>query len=264
LHFTLEKICSILEFVAVLFIIVLVWLGNRRHWHDRWIAYRLLAELVRQLCFVAPLGGARPFPRPVSSSVRRGNPVNSWMYWHLRSIDRDAGLPEAIVTGEYLRICLRHVTATVDGQINFHLAAAKSSRRLHHRLHILGFILFILTAALTLIHVLAIYRAPIIPEWLHGLDAFGFTFLCACLPAIGAAMAAISHQGEFARTARRSTAMVEQLTQIRAQLEPLLQSGANIRSADVAADALRAAQIMVDEVLDWRVVFLDRPLIASS
>ena len=77
-------------------------------------------------------------------------------------------------------------------------------------------------------------------------------------------MAGINHQGEFARTARRSSAMVEQLTQIREQLEPMLQPTTHVRSADVTADALRAAQIMVNEVLDWRVVFLDRPLIVSS
>ena len=58
--------------------------------------------------------------------------------------------------------------------------------------------------------------------------------------------------------------MVEQLTQVRAQLDLLLQPGTNVRSTDAAADVLRAAQIMVDEVLDWRVVFLDRPLIASA
>jgi len=132
---------------------------------------------------------------------------------------------------------------------------------MHHRLHNCGVVLFVTTAVFTFIHLCATYQLPLVPEWL---GTFGFAFLCACLPAVGAATAGINHQGEFARTARRSRAMVEQLTQVRAQLDLLLQPGTNVRSTDAAADVLRAAQIMVDEVLDWRVVFLDRPLIASA
>jgi len=46
-----------LEFVAIVAILALVLLGRHQHWHERWIDYRLTAELVRHLCLVAPLGG---------------------------------------------------------------------------------------------------------------------------------------------------------------------------------------------------------------
>jgi hypothetical protein len=255
-----ERVCSFLELLVVLYIIRLVWRGNRLHWHDRWMAYRLLAELIRQLRFVAPLGGARPFPRPVSSLAHRGNPANSWMYWHLRSIDREAGLPEAKVTDEYLRICLQHVAATLDEQIAFHQTTAETCGSIDRRLHKSGFWLFVLTSVLIAIH----FLAQLFPPLSNALETWELTFFCAWLPAVGAAIAGINHQGEFARTARRSLAMVEQLKQIRAELEPSLASSSKVRSPEAAAAALLAAQIMVDEVLDWRVVFLDRPLVATS
>jgi hypothetical protein len=258
-----ERNCSGIEFLAVLAILSLVWRGNQRHWHDRWMAYRLLAELIRQLRFVVPLGGGHPFPRPAPSAGKRGNPVNSWMYWHLRSIDREAGLPKAKVTAEYLRECLQCVDIVLDDQIRFHNTAAKNNGDIEHRLHRLGVRLFQITFLLIAIHFATHLFEPL-KSWHPVLEKYGVTFFCAALPAIGAAVAGINHQGEFARTARRSSAMVEQLTEIRNQLAPLLATNSTVGSTEAAAHALRAAQIMVDEVLDWRVVFLDRPLIVSA
>src|SRR5207302_10926650 len=85
--------------------------------------------------------------------------------------------------------------------------------------------------------------------------------LAAGAPAVGAALAAIANQGEFARVAKRSGAMAGRLQQ---DLERLKKHGANARASEVAEDALRVAQTMVDEVLDWRLVFLDRPLVTPA
>jgi hypothetical protein len=77
---------------------------------------------------------------------------------------------------------------------------------------------------------------------------------------MGAAMAAIKNQGEFARIAKRSRAMAERLEQMNKQAKPLLESATALHSSEVAKYAFDVAQLMVDEVLDWRVLFLDRPL----
>lgn len=90
------------------------------------------------------------------------------------------------------------------------------------------------------------------------------TFLCAFLPAVGAALAAINNQGEFTRIAKRSRAMAERLEQIRGEIQTQLSPSANPTSGEAVAFGLRVAQLMVDEVLDWRVVFLDRPLIPPA
>jgi hypothetical protein len=248
--FLLEIICSGGEFVAVSSILGLVRWGNRRQWHDRWMAYRLMAELVRQLRFLIPLGGGRPFPRLAPHLSQYGNPSESWMYWHSRSIDREIGLPNERVTPEYLKVCLGYVSQVVNGQIVFHRAAARRSERIDRRLHWLGLGLF----GLTFVPILAHF----VRSW--PTDPNLRIFFAALLPAIGAGVAAIKNQGEFARISKRSRAMAERLEQMNKDLELSRESATALHSSHVAKYALDVAQLMVGEVLDWRVIFVDRPL----
>jgi hypothetical protein len=251
-------LCSVLEFLVVLRIVSLVWLGNKRHWHDRWMAYRLMAELVRQLRLLIPLGGGRPFSRPKPYHLNYGNPANSWMYWHFRAIDREVGLPSARVTPAYVKDCLGYVAKVVRNQVDFHQRNTEQSKRIEHRLHSAGLFLFAATGLIIAVHVFLQTLEP--HEWVE----YGLSFFCATLPAIGAALAGISNQGEFARISKRSSAMQEQLKHMSADLEKLLERETAVPSKDATRSTLRIAQTMVDEVLDWRVVFLDRPLVTPG
>jgi hypothetical protein len=227
--------------------------------------YRLVAEMIRQHRFLIPLGGGRPFPRLSQHLGNYGNPADSWMYWHLRAIDRSVGLPNATMNTDSLKDCLSYMTKVVKNQGEFHRATAARSERIEHRLHRLGFGLFVLVLGLILVH-LSLYFIPathVAPEHAKKLSWDGWTFLCAFLPAVGAALAAISNQGEFGRIARRSKAMAERLDQMHQELESL-QNSVSIRSSKTTSLALQIAQTMVDEVLDWRVVFLDRPLVTPA
>jgi len=92
-------------------------------------------------------------------------------------------------------------------------------------------------------------------------------FLAGFLPAMGAATAGINNQGEFQRLSMRSKAMAERLrlldtraTNLLARLESTSRPWVLGASVDVRELATEAAQLMVNEVLDWRVIFLDRPL----
>ncbi len=58
-----QTICVVIEFVMLLGILLLFVIGRTRRWHERWMEQRLLAELIRQLRVLIPLGGGRPFPR---------------------------------------------------------------------------------------------------------------------------------------------------------------------------------------------------------
>jgi hypothetical protein len=92
------------------------------------------------------------------------------------------------------------------------------------------------------------------------------TFFAAFLPALGAALAGIANQGEFRRIARRSMAMKEQLDRFlreAAVVRGRLHSGAIAPAQsfdEAAALSADAARLLINEVLDWRVVVLDRPL----
>jgi hypothetical protein len=73
---------ALLESSFVGIIVLLVWRGSKRHWHERWMEYRLLAELIRQIRILIPLGGGRPVPSPPIHLGVYENLTQTWMYWH--------------------------------------------------------------------------------------------------------------------------------------------------------------------------------------
>ena len=139
-------------------------------------------------------------------------------------------------------------------------ATSGRCEKIDHRLHLTGVALFVLTAVCIGAHFLCMYFHEGMPSSLHERMSSLLTFLCAFFPALGAALAAINNQGEFTRIAKRSGAMVEHLTQLDEEAAALIASDPPPTSQQATALALRAAQLMVDEVLDWRVVFVEHTL----
>jgi hypothetical protein len=251
-----------LELVAVLALIFIVWRGHRRRWHERWLEYRLLAELVRQVRVLVPLGGGRPFPRQPEHLRSYVDPTSTWMYWYVRAIHRAVGLPALSMTEPVLRECLTYLREVVAGQVRFHEDNRKRSEHLEERLHHAGMWLFVLTAVAVVVHFLphALGWAGIHLEWPRGFSRL-LTVSCGALPAMGGAAAAVKNHGEFLRLAKRSAGMAGALGIILERIEALLVAGAHPTAATTAELAAAAARVMVDEVLDWRVMFEDRPLI---
>jgi len=258
-HHTAETICVVFELLVIMAIIGLVAWGRIRRWHERWMDYRLVAELVRQLRLLIPLGGGRPFPRLPPHLGQYGNPYESWMYWHVRAIERAVGLSNQRVTPDLLRECIGQLDAIVHEQVDFHEWNSERSARLDHRLHVLCLSLFGLTALAVTLHFM-----PHVIGWaggsLHWSEGFSraLTTVAAVFPALGSAMAAINNQAEFARLAKRSHAMADRLKLLHGEIAALRQSTDPSLSRSIEV-ALRAAQLMVDEVSDWRVIFQDRP-----
>ncbi|EGV16135.1 hypothetical protein [Thiocapsa marina] len=236
------------ELLVIGIVLILIFGARHRHWHTRWMDYRLLAEMIRQLRFLIPLAGHWPLPRMPAHWETYGNPSRTWMAWHMRGIARATGLPNARVDQVYLRSCLAYLKQVIAGQRAFHADSARHSEEIDHSLH--RFALWLLIATIVCI------VAHLIPA-LHTLGPI-LTLACAGLPAFGAALHGIKNQGEFSRIAKRSQAMARQLEQLLGEIAALEGQPA-LLSADVTRVAYDAARLMVDEVLDWRVIFTDRP-----
>jgi hypothetical protein len=258
-----QVVCVVGELVILLSIIgLLVWEKSRR-WHRRWLAYRLLAELIRQLKCLLPLGGGPAMPRIPDHLALFGDPGQTWMYWHLRAIARATGIPAATVTPEYLGDCLDYLDTLVrgsDGQVVFHDRNQERSEKLNHRLHQAALWMFGLTLGC-----IALHLSP------HLLSQFGIVLgsheqLDRWL-ILAAAMGGISNQGEFARIAKRSRSMADLLRFHAKHIDSLKAQQASgkgeIRLAQVAEVAGKVTQLMVDEVVEWRVIFVDRPATAA-
>ena len=89
------KIYLVLAELAIIFAILLTWyLGQRRQWHRRWLEYRRLAECLRHMRILGPLGAKGPVSRP--SLDFEGQ---DWVSWYARSLRRLIPLPRT-----YLKI----------------------------------------------------------------------------------------------------------------------------------------------------------------
>jgi hypothetical protein len=258
-HSAGEIIFAVLECLAILLIFFVVVLGRKRDWHQRWLDYRLLAEIVRHQRLVAPLGGQRAAPSVPDHLASYGDPATSWMGWYARSLERAIGLPSAQVDRAYLERSLADIRALLNGQIGFHQTTAKRCHKIEHRLHTFELILFVGTLVCCLAH---------IAGWLGVFHIRGavLTFFCGFFPVLGASLAGITNQGEFRRIGQQSRSMADRL---QVQLQDLENLAARVAatdqdpeqwSADIANAASESARMMVTEVLGWRVIFQDRPL----
>jgi hypothetical protein len=269
-----QTICVLIEFAILLGILVLFVIGRTRRWHERWMEQRLLAELIRQLRVLIPLGGGRPFPRTPTHLGVYGNLSQTWMYWHMRAIARATGIPKARVTHEYVLNCLNYIDKILGGpgggQFKFHKDTETRSDHIAHRLHKASTWLFGLTllgiGLHLLMELLGSAALPMgmkfeIPEHVQKQIDHWLVLASAFLPALAAALAAISNQGEFARVAKRSAAMADSCGRFAKQISVLRSGNAQgvLKLAQVIPLAGEIAEVMVDEVADWRVVFIDRP-----
>lgn len=259
-HGSGELVCAALELLSILGVVVLVVRGRMQRWHERWIDYRLVAESLRQLRLTTPIEGARPMPSTPGHQSEYGPPSEDWTGWYVRSVERSLKLPHAVLDDRAVDGSIERLLATLEEQARFHGRAAHLAHVTEHRLHLGGMLLLGVTLVACALHLVA---AP-----LHLSVAAGhaLTFLCGFLPALGAALAGIAYQGEFRRLMRRSRAMEQALGQLahRARAIRASEGGAleahHQRSRLVAALANSASQVMLQELLDWRVVFLDQPL----
>jgi hypothetical protein len=245
-HIEGRRVPAITEFALIVVILAITWHGRRKRWHERWLNYRQLAELLRQYCYLSPLGcplATPPLPAHFSAGSDR-----SWVDGMFRAIARDLGLAPAIVDRPYLASIGKLIESILDDQIRYHEGNSHTLSKLSHRLHHIGTTLFILTLVACVVHVFT------------NQESYLLLILATVPPAFGAAFYAIASHGEFARTADRSRAMALELKSLQTMdlknaLESQTESFAALREA-----AQRIAGVMIAETMDWSFVFRYRTL----
>jgi hypothetical protein len=276
LHYALEQlemgrtslIFSVAEIVLIAIIAGIYWFGRFRRWHERWIDYRLLAEYMRQLFFLIPLGPGELSSPHVPKYMSAGDPKTTWMYWHYLALRREIGL----VGGEYSHAYLDAVRSFLNskdgirGQIDYHENNAERMEKLDSRfgavagaLFVIAFLAAVLAAILQIPSLKDTHselRCGCAAQWATAVIAF----IATAAPTLGAALAGIRSQAEFERVKKRSRAMLQTLKRICKELDARDQGGAKISLASLNLIVADAGQLMVDELLDWRIVFKDRPL----
>ena len=204
LHHPMESLFVIGECIVIIWILAIVGFGRWRKWHERWIDYRLIGELVRHVRLVVPLGGGRSFPQLPAHLSAYGHPAGTWMAWYVRAMERQLDQPKMIMDPKHLGECLAQIKSLLEGQIVYHRENAERCHLIENRLHKAGILLMGMTLGACLLHA---FTSTALPHWV-GLILI---FFCGFFPALGAAIDGINNQGEFRRMEKRSAAMSQQL-----------------------------------------------------
>ena len=264
-HGTIAIVGMVLELVLIVFILGLTSWGRHRRWHQRWIDYRTLAERFRLARFLMFLGGGGQQASLAAHLASYGDPTGTWMHWYYLAFERAAGLPAVKFDETYLCDCKRlWCDGLVDEQVKYHAAVLRRFTTMERRLHTIGVALFITTLLVCFVHLgfAAYAKRPVADAAsTHAVARAGWlTFFAAFLPALGAALSAIRGQAELHRVAQRSSAMHERLTDLHLVLASTACRPDELNSVRLRENVQRIANLMIDEMLDWRVVFQDRPL----
>jgi hypothetical protein len=233
--------------LGLIFFVIVNWLiAQRLDVHRRWLEYRRLAESLRHMRLIALTGSVGPIPRP----GRAPDGDSDWVDWYGRAIRRILPLPDEKVDENY-KIMIRRAASETEltSQINYHERNASEMKKLDHRLHLLGMCLF----GTTLLLLALLLFMPAWPD-LKPLKIV-LTFLTIAFPIFGSAFNAIRAQADFLSISRRSRQTANRLIAVRSEL-----STGSPSFALLADRVEMASDMMMDDLVEWQLVFRTRPL----
>ena len=252
-----------IEVTLICLILFVTTAGKRGRWHEKWIDYRQLTEELRQyrLYYLTLERGA-------GDDLMKGEAgeAASWVDWYLAATRREAGMTSGDFSAASIRIIADTVlNEEIRPQIAYHHKKAGMLHVIEHRLHHLGEYAFGATLFVCLFYLLLAFLAgkePGVPEWAYETkkDIKGIvTMLTGFLPALGAALFGIRVQGEFGSTAERSHATAAQLQTIAGKFEQLSEQETP-RLERLRMCVEEAARAMLMENMDWRMLYISKPL----
>jgi len=248
----------LLEIASLAAIGGLVAMDRIRRWHDRWIDYRILAELMRQMAYLVLLGRTLPINRAaiLSTHGARTPRRQDWVLWYFSAVVREIGVPAARYEAEYLHsVRGRYVEGLLAEQIAFHELGAKRAGTVARRLGALGLLCFAGTflAALCKIAVLALTVDQEAGSSAHrAIEALGV--LGVALPALSAAAFALRAQAEFEIVAKNSERLHRRLQEVAERLTHLPLAGP-LSTERLVEEIYGAGALMVADVEDWVALF---------
>ena len=242
------------ELALIVGILGLVGIGKILRWHERWIDYRLVAEGFRQMEFLASFARVTPSFEPPPFVEYESSEIN-WFAWYFRAVVRQADLLKASVDTEYLRACDRVLRKAIGVQVNYHHGIASRFHKLSHRLHLrVSPGLFLLTLIACVLHLLFEHWTTTV--FREHVDKF-LVFFAIVLPAFGAAIEGIAHQGEFGQIAQRSNAIQFNLRSLLQELQDQSQPLIFHRFGQITESFCK---ILLAEQAHWRSLFAGKSI----
>ena len=248
---------AFIELLALLVILFIVIASESGRWHERWIAYRLLAELCRKQRMLARLGGSLPLAQVTDLAQHPdGTPRDAWVAWYVTASLRGAELPHGPIAPHVARA--RAIGADmIATQTSYHAQRARRSRTAARRLIGLGEIAFLATLVLV-----GTKFGFLLVALLHGYlgaaesHATGrwVGFVCTAFAALSAGFVSLRAYAEFDLLHLQSAHMLRVLAETKQELEAIDLSRP-LASAALGAVLHSLALAMLQDVQGWSLLF---------
>ena len=234
------------ELFSLVLLLGLIGIAQARRWHERWIGYRLLAELFRKQGAMALLG----WSLPVLKAGQSARPGAHWLAWYFEAATRAAPLATGTLAGADLGRIRDAVSDTlVAGQIDYHVNRKAESELAAKRLFRIGETCFFVTLVFVLGKLLTLYLAGV-P---HGAVLF-INVATSVLPSVSAAVFAVRAYAELEVLADQSEQMVGLLEALEARLD-LFNPNVPLASQELGRDLYHLAIAMLADVAGWAQLF---------
>lgn len=241
------------ELILIFVILGFFWMDRNYYWHQRWIDYRLLAEGFRQMESLFPFGQVPPsFEPPLF--LEGGQNDGTWFKWYFRSVVRQADLLRARIDEVYIEDSRQVLAKCISSQVRYHAKSKSRFHRLSHHLHWLALALFTFTTVACGLHFLP-WKAWS-PNYYHTIEAI-LTGMAIGLPAFGAAIEGIVHQGEFRQIAKRSQGIHDNLQSLLRDVED---DKKQLSYQQLGQIANRFCTSQSEEQAHWRSLFSGKPI----
>jgi hypothetical protein len=240
-----ERVSSIgswIELLSLLGILAVVWAEQHWRWRERWLDYRLLAELLREADLLAQVGQA--LPQRSLARIGSDQKNRAWVPWLAAAISR-ATLPIAANYGAPHLEAVRDyaVGIRLADQIEYHRHAKERNDSVSRRLRKLSYGLFWATVVAVIVDL----------AWPWA-SREGFpSFLAGLFPSIAAASFGIRNQAEFDIVINRSARLHDRLQEQSKYIQSL--SEVHLTRAKLGRAILQAAEILRDDTAEWAGIF---------
>jgi hypothetical protein len=265
-----------LELLALVLLFALWRSSMFQDWHGAYADTRILAEALRCMEYVGPLGVHTPLPKlpPHLGDVPDGSgghplphdPRHLWSVWYFRALvrqapiqlDRSAALPLTARRAGIVDAWIGSpppAAPNQGSQIDFHCRTARRNADLIQRIEQITMVAFVLVMVAALWHFVGSLFITESPAAEHLEDAI--LFVCVGTPAALAALMGFLSQIDATRLKQRSESMIKLLADRHRVLSSL-----DLRDPDSVEtrwlfpiEAAVTAGLMVDETADWALIY---------
>jgi hypothetical protein len=239
-----------MELLAVFSIGALVIANHTHGWHERWITYRLLAELCRKQRVLATLGRGVPGTEISAltndaAAAQGAAPREAWVAWYFAACQRAAPLPAGVLDAAALAHAAHVAGFMLEEQIAYHAGRQHRCRAANEKLAQCGGWFFAVTAALVVFG--AVHTLP--PD-----RAVWVNYAGCVLAIISAAFVGIRAYAEFDLLAEESDRMLRVMQAGRAAIAAT-KFDRPLASQDLGIEISTVAAAMLQDVKGWAQLF---------